>query len=82
QLLLTRGFASAPAGRLAPFGYFSVVFAMLLGWLFWDEGVTPGMLLGTLLIVAAGLLASRRGRLPRAASATPLAPAQAAAKDA
>ncbi len=60
QVLLTRGFAAAPAGRLAPFTYFSVVFAALLGWLFWDERLSATTLVGTLLVMTAGLLAARR----------------------
>ena len=37
QMLLTHGMACAPASRLGPFTFFSVVFGALLGWLFWQE---------------------------------------------
>jgi drug/metabolite transporter (DMT)-like permease len=59
QLGLTRGLSLAPASRLAAFGYFSVVFGAGYGWLIWGEPMTLNVLFGTLLIAAAGLLASR-----------------------
>lgn len=59
QLLLTRGMACAPAARLGPFAFFSVVFGALLGWLFWDELLGWPTLLGALLILIAAILAGR-----------------------
>jgi drug/metabolite transporter (DMT)-like permease len=59
QLALTRGLTLAPASRMGAFGYFSVIFGAAYGWLFWDEPLTLSLLLGTLLIAAGGLLASR-----------------------
>lgn len=64
QMLLTRGFAASPAARLGPFAFFSVVFAALLGWLFWREPLTWTTVLGSLLVLAAGLIVSRRERTP------------------
>ena len=61
QLLLTRGFAIAPAGELAPFTYFSLVFAALIGWLFWDEPVAGSTVVGSLLVLASGVLTARFG---------------------
>lgn len=57
QLLLTRGYGAAPATRVAPFTYFSVVFAGFYGYLFWGEGIGPRFALGALLVAAAGLMA-------------------------
>lgn len=63
QFLLTRGMASAPAARLAPFTFFSVVFGALLGWLLWDELLRWTTLAGALLVLVAALVVSR-GRAP------------------
>lgn len=73
QFLLTRGFAAAPAGRLAPFTYFSVVFAAILGWLFWDEALSITTFAGTLLIMGAGLLVARRSHAEQPLPARPVA---------
>lgn len=58
QLALTTGLALAPASRMAPFGYFSVVFGALYGWLIWSEPVSWRLAAGSILIAAAGLLVS------------------------
>lgn len=59
QMLLTRGMACAPAARLGPFAFFSVVFGATLGWIFWDELLGWATVLGTILILASALLAGR-----------------------
>jgi len=59
QLLLTRGMASAPAARLGPFTFFSVVFGAALGWLIWDEAITLATSAGALLILLSAFLTSR-----------------------
>ena len=38
-----------------PFRYTSLVWAMLLGWVFWDEVPRPGTLVGAAIVVASGL---------------------------
>jgi len=59
QMLLTRGMACAPAARLGPFAFFSVVFGAALGWFFWDK--IPGWLTvaGTLLVLISAMLVGR-----------------------
>lgn len=64
QLLLTTGLSLAPASRMGAFGFSSVIFASLYGWLLWQEVLSWDFLAGLLLIVVAGLLASQR-RSPR-----------------
>lgn len=66
QLLLTRGFARAPAVRVSPYGYFAVIFGGFWGWLFWDEILSWTTLVGSLMILAAGILAlhSRKPAVP------------------
>ncbi len=59
QLLMTRGFAFAPAGQLSAFTYSSVVFASLYGWALWREVVEWSTISGALLVALAGVLAAR-----------------------
>lgn len=70
QLLLTRAYALAPAGQIGPFTYVSVIFGSAYGWLFWNEIPGPLVILGSLFIIAAGVLTTRRGRRPDAAADT------------
>ena len=57
QFLLTRGYAAAPAARVSPFGYFSVVYGALYGYLFWGETLTLVFWGGAVLIALAGAMA-------------------------
>jgi drug/metabolite transporter (DMT)-like permease len=59
QLLMTRGFAFAPAGQLSAFTYSSVVFASLYGWALWQEVVGWSTISGALLIALSGVSAAR-----------------------
>lgn len=59
QMLLTRGFSASPAARLGPFAFFSVVFAGLFGWLFWQEALTWSTVLGSILVLIAGVIVGR-----------------------
>jgi drug/metabolite transporter (DMT)-like permease len=59
QLWLTRAYSLAPAARVGSLVYSAVVFAALLGWLLWDERPDLLSVLGMLLVVAAGMLATR-----------------------
>lgn len=59
QWLLTSGMACAPAARLGPFAFFSVVFGALLGWLFWEEVLRWPTLAGTLLVFTSALIVGR-----------------------
>lgn len=82
QLALTRGLSLAPASRMGAFGYFSVVFGAGYGWAFWGEPMTLSVVLGTLLIAAGGLLASRARRArpgPGASTGPGATPADASA---
>ncbi|WJW76326.1 DMT family transporter [Thiohalobacter sp. IOR34] len=60
QLLLTRGYALAPAAQVGPFTYTAVVFAGLYGWFFWQEMPDLLSLAGAGLVIGAGVLAIRR----------------------
>jgi len=61
QILMTRGYAQAPAAQVGPFLYAIVVFAGLFGWAIWQEIPDWLSLVGTLLVVLAGILAIRLG---------------------
>ncbi|MDJ0575140.1 MAG: DMT family transporter [Xenococcaceae cyanobacterium MO_234.B1] len=59
QLLLTRGYQSAPASSVGIFTYTSVPFGTFLGWLFWNELLDKNSYLGAVLIVLAGSIVLR-----------------------
>jgi drug/metabolite transporter (DMT)-like permease len=64
QLLMTRAYALAPASRVGPYTYASVLFATAYGWLFWGEILDILTAAGAALVIAAGVLAGRRVRRP------------------
>lgn len=66
QLLLTQAYGHAPAAKVGPFLYTSVVFAGLLDWLVW--GLLPDSLAvaGTVLVAGSGIVALRAGAKPLA----------------
>ena len=68
QLLLTRGYAAAPAGRVGPFTYTAVIFGALFGYLFWGETLDALFFVGAALIMVAGVLAVVRNPRPITAS--------------
>ena len=59
QLFLTKAYALAPASRIAPFTYSSILFAALIGWIFWNEIITLLTISGALLIIIAGIIILR-----------------------
>lgn len=59
QLLITTAYRIAPAGAIGQFTYSSVLFAVLLGWLFFSEPLSLHQAVGGVLIVGAGLLNMR-----------------------
>jgi drug/metabolite transporter (DMT)-like permease len=60
QFLLTKGYSLAPAARVGPFSYSNVVFAMLLGWMLWDESLDYLTWVGALLVCIAGIVTTRK----------------------
>ncbi len=55
QILLTSSYRFADAGVLAPFTYVSMLWAVLIGFVVFDEVPTVPMLSGAVLIIAAGV---------------------------
>jgi drug/metabolite transporter (DMT)-like permease len=56
QILLTSSYRHADAGVIAPFEYASMIFALAIGYVFFDEVPTLIMLGGAALVIAAGVL--------------------------
>jgi drug/metabolite transporter (DMT)-like permease len=61
QILLTGAYASAPAARVGPFIYSSVVFAGLLEWALWKSVPDALSIVGMIVVAMAGVLALRIG---------------------
>jgi drug/metabolite transporter (DMT)-like permease len=59
QILLTRAYSCAAAGRVGPFIFSGVVFAGAIEWLFWDVLPDRLSLLGALFVVGAAIGALR-----------------------
>ena len=56
QLLLTHGYSLAPAARVSPYSYNTILFAAIYGWIFWSETPDILTLFGALLIICAGII--------------------------
>ncbi|MET0152872.1 MAG: DMT family transporter [Candidatus Binatia bacterium] len=59
QILLTRAYSLAPAARVGPFTYSTVLFAAFFGWLVWGEVPDRLSIAGAALVCTAGVLAIR-----------------------
>jgi drug/metabolite transporter (DMT)-like permease len=55
QMCMTHAYQLASPGRIGVYNYSSVIWAVALGWLFWGESLYATFLIGTLLIVSAGM---------------------------
>ena len=62
QLAMTKAFSIAPPAKVGVFTYTSVMFAALLGYLFFDEVVAWHMFWGAIIIIIAGYFAIRTRR--------------------
>jgi drug/metabolite transporter (DMT)-like permease len=74
HLCVTRSLKLAEASVLAPYQYTLIVWALVFGWLVFDDWPTPAMLAGAALIVAAGLVLIVLERRAAAAKPTLAAP--------
>jgi drug/metabolite transporter (DMT)-like permease len=75
HLCMTRAYALAPAAQAGPFSYATVVFAALIGWVYWGEVPDVVSAIGVAIVCAAGVLAIRFGGR-RSVPPTELPPAQ------
>ena len=55
QYWWTRSLSLAPPAAVGPFFYTSIVWALLLGFLFWGDVPTVGLLAGSAIVVGSGL---------------------------
>jgi drug/metabolite transporter (DMT)-like permease len=55
QYLWTRALHLAPTSAVAPFNYFSLVWAMMLGFFVWGDVPTVQLLIGSAVVVGSGL---------------------------
>lgn len=69
QYLWTRSLTLAPPAAVGPFFYFSLIWAMVLGFIFWGDVPSLTLLAGSAVVVGSGLflLWHERGRRPLAA---------------
>ena len=63
QFFMATAYAQAPASTLAPVRYLSVPLSIVIGFLLFDEEITAGFLLGTLVIVLAAHYIVMRERM-------------------
>ena len=62
QIFLTSAYRNAEAALLAPFDYASILFAILFGYVFFDEVPTNAVIIGSVIVIAAGVLIIWRER--------------------
>lgn len=62
QIFLTSSYRFADASVIAPFDYASMLFALAIGYMIFDEVPTAPMLLGAALVVTAGIIIILRER--------------------
>jgi drug/metabolite transporter (DMT)-like permease len=55
QLLMTYAYRHAPASTLAPFGYVSILWSTVLGYLIWSELPGARILIGAAIVILSGL---------------------------
>jgi len=60
HLGLTFAFSNAPTGVVAPFEYTALVWAVLLGYFYWDDIPTTPVIIGAAIIVASGIYTIHR----------------------
>ncbi|WP_374650500.1 DMT family transporter [Dongia sp.] len=61
-MLITKALSLAPASLLAPLQYTAIVWASILGWMFWRDEPTPHIILGNAIIIGSGLFVLSRER--------------------
>jgi drug/metabolite transporter (DMT)-like permease len=62
QLLMTNAYRHAEASTLANFDYAAMIWAILLGWLFFGELPAPAIYLGAAVVIGSGLFIVWRER--------------------
>lgn len=66
QILLTQCYRFADVSTIAPFEYTSIILGIVIGFVLFDDAPTSSMLIGTSIVVAAGVyIIVREHRLER-----------------
>ncbi|PVB61727.1 DMT family transporter [Labrenzia sp. 011] len=55
QILLTQSYRFADASTIAPFDYVNMLWAIIVGWLIFSEMPVPEVVIGALIVIAAGV---------------------------
>lgn len=56
QMLMTYAYQIANPGQIGPYTYSAVIYAAVMGWLFWGEALLLTTVIGSVLIVVSGVL--------------------------
>ena len=59
HVMMTRAYGLAPASQVGPFAYTTVIFAGLIGWIFWSEIPDALSVAGAAVVCVAGILTIR-----------------------
>ena len=63
QYCTVRAFRSAPVGAVAPFQYTELIWAAVIGYVFWHEVPPSNVWLGAMIVVTSGLYVIWRERV-------------------
>jgi len=70
QFWWTRSLHLAPTSAVAPFNYFTLVWAIILGFLIWNDAPTTSLLIGSGIVVGSGFFLLWRESRPKQAAGT------------
>lgn len=62
QILMTTSYRFADASTIAPFDYTTIIWATAIGWVLFDEVPGPTVVIGAVVVIAAGLFVLYRER--------------------
>ncbi|MGE0722872.1 MAG: DMT family transporter [Alphaproteobacteria bacterium] len=74
QFFWTQAFRYSPAAILAPFSYLSMIWAVVMGYLIWNEAPTETLIIGAAIVSACGLYIAYRETRRRGAATQPAKP--------
>jgi len=55
QILMTQSYRYADASTIAPFDYVNMLWAIIVGWVVFDEIPVPAVVIGAVIVIAAGI---------------------------
>lgn len=63
QLCMTHAYKIANPAQIGPYTYSCVIYAAAIGWIFWNEALLITTIIGSTLIITAGLINLKKGGL-------------------